>query len=95
MSVPAKPAKPDRYVVDKIGIPDAPSSEYFVLDVVDNWQHREALAYLGNKFSQRGQAQLSRECFQVLDDTLEAHRQVMEARQPKTKKGGKKEVARP
>jgi len=77
-----KPAKPDRYVVDRIGAPDPASTEYFVLDVVNDWQAREALAYLGNKYRQRGHEVKSKECFDFLDFTLPAHRAVMEARNP-------------
>lgn len=91
-----KPAKPDRYLVDRTGTPDPPSSEYFVLDVVNDWQAREALAYLGNKYRQRGSQVKAEECFAVLDATLPAHGAVMEARNPRPKKGrSKRENLRP
>jgi len=86
-----KPAKPDRYVVDRIGTPDPPSAEYFVMDVVHDWQAREALAYLGNKYRQHGYQVKAQECFDHLHATLPAHAAVMERRNPPLR-GRKKNV---
>lgn len=94
--MPPKPAKPDRYVVDRVGTPDPESSQYFVLDVVNDWVAREYLARLGNGYRQRGQEVRAQECFDLLDSTLKAHAAVMEARQPNRKKtSAKKENVHP
>jgi hypothetical protein len=91
-----KPAQPPRYVVDRIGTPDPDSSEYFVLDVVNDWMAREALALFGNKLRQRGHEARAKEIFEYLDATLPAHAAVMEARNPKSKsKSTKKENLAP
>lgn len=84
--MPAKPAQPDRYVVDRIGTPDPDSTEYYVLDIVNDWTAREVLALLGNKYRQRGQDGRAQECFDHLHATQQAHRAVMDLRNPKTKK---------
>ena len=91
----AKNAKPDRYLVDKIGIGDPEPSEFYVLNITQDADAREAMAYLGRRYQQHRKDQLSRECFDLLDATLPAFAAVMEARQPKKKSGGKKENARP
>lgn len=83
----AKPAKPERYVVDRIGTPDPASSEYFVLDIVNDWMAREVLAMLGNKYRQHNLEVRSKECFDALHATLEAHQQYWERRNPKKKSG--------
>lgn len=95
-----KPAYPDRYLVDRVGTPDPDYSEYFVLNIVDNWIHREMVARLGNRYRQRGMEQLAQECFDALDQTLNAHAAVMERRNEayrKQHKGTKtsKEVIHP
>ena len=82
----AKPAKPERYLVDRIGTPDPASTEYYVLDIVNDWQAREALAGLGNKYRRRGLEVRAKECFDHLHATNEAHRKVMESRNPQQKK---------
>jgi len=93
--VTAKPARPDRYVVDRMGTSDPATSEYFVLDIVNDWQAREAVARLGNMYRQHGKAQLAEECFAALKATNDAHGKIMEARNPQRKKGSKKEVVHP
>lgn len=90
--MPSKPAKPDRYVVDRVGTADPASSEYFVLDVVNDWRAREALAYLGNQYRQSGQNVKAQECWDQLSATLPAHRAVMEARNPKQSRAKKGNV---
>lgn len=90
-----KDAKPDRYVVDRIGTPDPSSSQYYVLDVVNDWVAREVLAMLGNKYRQRGHDVKAQECFDLLNQTLEAFAAVMEARNPPRKGRPKKENAHP
>jgi hypothetical protein len=88
--MPAKPAKPDRYVVDKVGSGDPPSTEYYVLDVVNDWIAREILARLGSRYREKGLLGNAKECFDLLDSTLEAHRVVMESRNPKQKTSAKR-----
>lgn len=78
-------ALPAGYQVERTGIQDPSHSQYFVLNVADDWMAREALAYLGNKYRQNGKQQLSKECFDALDQALPAFREVMESRQPKKK----------
>lgn len=85
-----KPAKPDRYVVDRVGTADPPSTEYYVLDVVNDWIAREILARLGSRYREKGQEVRASECFALLDSTLEAHRVVMESRNPTQKKTTKR-----
>lgn len=89
------PATPDRYVVDRIGTPDPASSQYYVLDVVNDWMAREALARLGNIYRQHNQPANAQVCFDLLDRTLEAHAAMWELRNPKQKKSAKKDNARP
>lgn len=93
--MPSKPARPDRYVVDRVGTPDPATSEYFVLDLVQDWRAREAVANLGNYYRRDGRLQLAEECFLALHETKEAHRAVMEARNPQKKRGAKKVVVHP
>ena len=83
-----QPAKPDRYQVGKVGTQDPPGTEYYVLDVVNDWIAREILARLGARYRDKGMEVRAKECFDLLQSTLDAHRQVMEARNPKPK--GKK-----
>lgn len=92
-----KPAKPDRYQVDRVGTPDPATSQYYVLDVVNDWTAREALAYLGNRYRQRGLEVRARECFDLLHETLEEHKAYWEARQvaEKKTKRRKKEIVTP
>ena len=85
----AKPAKPDRYTVDKVGTPDPAASQYYVLDVVHDFRAREVVAQLGNKYRADNAKVKAEECFELLNSTLEAHRAVMELRNPKTKKKSK------
>lgn len=91
LGVTAKSATPDRYVVDKTGVPDPEGTEYYVLNLTHDASAREALAYLGNKYRQRHLNQLSQECFDALNATLPEFRRVMEARnaQLSKKKTGK------
>lgn len=86
----AKPATPPHYAVEKMGVPDPAVSEYFVLNITQDPIAREALAFLGNKYRQHNKHQLSQECFSLLDSTRAVFAEVMEARQPKKKSGGKK-----
>lgn len=91
----AKPAKPDRYTVDKVGTQDPPGTEYFVLDVVNDVRAREALAYLGNRYERHGQQGKAQECFDQLHATLAEHKRVMDERNPKQKGKVKKENVYP
>jgi hypothetical protein len=85
-----KDAKPDRYVVDRIGTPDPGSSQYYVLDVVNDGFAREVLAMLGNKYRRNGREGKGQECFDFLHETYPAHAAVMEARNPPRKGRAKK-----
>lgn len=90
----AREAKPDRYLVDRIGKPDPDASVYFVLDVVHDLTAREALAYLGNQYRRRNQRQLSQECFDLLDATLPAVTKIADERFPRKAGGTKKDIGR-
>lgn len=83
-----KKAVPERYVVDRIGTQDPENSQYYVMDVVNDHLCREYVSRLGNAYRQNGMDVRSKECFALLDETLDAHRVVMEARNQsyKTKK---------
>lgn len=89
-----KPAKPARFVVDRIGTPDPDTSQYYVLDVVNEWQAREILAFLGNKYRRQGQEVKAEECFDLLHATQDAHAAMWEARNPPRKNSAKKANAR-
>lgn len=86
-----KDAKPDRYVVDRTGTPDPGDSEYWVLDLVHDFDARVVLAKLGNLYTQRGKEQLAKECFDQLHATQAAHQAHVEKLNPKQKKTTKKE----
>lgn len=90
-----RPATPERYLVDRIGTPDPPSSAYYVLDVVNDITARVALAQLGNLYRRNGQQVRADEAFQTLHDTQDAHRAIVEARNPKKKKSSKADKAIP
>lgn len=81
-----KEAKPDRYVVDRTGTPDPESAEYFVVNLVHDFDGRVAVAKLGNLYAQRGKPQLAQECFDALHATQAAHAEHVERMNPKQKK---------
>lgn len=80
------PAKPDRYVVDRIGTPDPEGTEYFVLDLVHDFDCRAALAQLGNSYRRRNQDQKAQECFDALAASQSAHAAFVERRNELYKK---------
>lgn len=75
-----KPAKPARYTVDRVGSPDPPEQEYYVLGLVYDVDSRVALAYLGNLYRRRGMETQAEECFAALHESQDAHRAFIEAR---------------
>jgi len=85
----ARDAKPERYRVDRLGTPDPPSSEYYVLDIVNDVDARVALAILGTRYERAGQMVRAEEAREALHSTLAKHRGVIEARNPKQKKATK------
>lgn len=93
--MPGKPAKPERFMVERIGTPDPPSTEYYVLDLVNDFDCRVALGFLGRSYDRRGMAVKSEECFQALRDTEPAFKAVIDQRneiyKKAQKKGGQKE----
>lgn len=91
----ARPAKPERYQVDRIGTPDPPSSSYFVLDIVNDLTARNAVAQLGNLYRREGLDVRAQEAFDALHETQDAHRRIIEARNPKKKKTTKADKAIP
>lgn len=83
--MPAKPATPERYLVDKTGTPDPSNSEYFVMDIVNDFDARVALAFLGRAYEKRGMEVRAQECFGALAKTVDAHQAMCEAKNPKGK----------
>ncbi len=81
-----KDAKPDRYVVEQRGTQTDPdSAQYYVLDVVHDFEARVALAKLANNYERAGAKVKAEEARQLLADTTEPHRLAVEAKNPKTK----------
>lgn len=72
--MPPKPAKPDRYVVDKVGTPDPPAAEYFVLDLVHDYDARVAGFFLARSYENRNLLQKAAELRQALKDAEPAHK---------------------
>lgn len=85
-----KDAKPARYVVDRVGTPDPANSQYFVMDIVNDFDARVAVARLGAYYRQRGKEQLSKEVFDALEETKAAHQAHVESLNPKQKKSTSK-----
>ena len=68
-----------------MGTPDPPNAAYFILDVVNDFEARVAVAKLANSYDRIEQGVRAEECRQLLADTQGAHRLVCEARNPKGK----------
>ena len=86
-----KEAKPDRYTVDRVGTPDPARSEYYVLDVVHDFEARVALRGLARRYRRLELNVRADELDRLLDDTESTFRAIVEARNPKQKKASKKE----
>jgi hypothetical protein len=90
----AKDAKPDRYVVDRIGSPDPASSEYYVLDVTNDRHARTVLGLLIRYYRQYGQQIAADEIEHMLAETQAAHAKIIQdrfyARNPNAKKSTSK-----
>lgn len=86
----AKPAHPDRYQVDRIGSPDPASSEYYVVDLVNDVDGRSVIAQLGNYYQRRGLTSQAKQCFDALHATQDAHKKVMDVRNAVNKEKAKK-----
>lgn len=89
-----KSAKPDRYIVDRVGSPDPVTSEYYVLDVTNDRHARTVLGLLIRYYRQYGQQLAADEVEQVLSDTQAAHTKIIQdrfyARNPQAKKSTSK-----
>lgn len=79
-----KPALPAGFTVQRDRAEPA-HSQYFVLNITDDWLAREALAYLGRKYEQNNRHELSEECFGLLRATNDEFGRVVQSRQPKKK----------
>jgi len=90
----AKNAKPDRYVVDRVGSPDPQSAEYYVLDVTNDRHARTVLGLLTRYYRQYGQQIAADEIERMLADTQAAHAKIIQdrfyARNPQAKKSKSK-----
>lgn len=88
-------AFPENFKVDKIGGLPA-TGQYFVLDLVHDFEARVALAKLGTNYERIGQPVRAQEARRALDASVDAHAAAMEARNPKSKKkaSGKVEQGR-
>lgn len=82
----AKSATPARYEVDRRGTPDPESSEYYVLDVVNDYQARAQLRGLVRAYRLYGSSVAADELEQLLDRTAPIHAAIVEARQEQLKK---------
>lgn len=88
-------AKPEHFKVDRTGGLPA-NGAYFVLDLVNDFEARVALAKLGSNYERIGQDVRAQEAFQALKDSAEAHAAVCEARNPRAKSSrAKREDIRP
>jgi hypothetical protein len=75
-----KKALPERYVVDRIGTPDPTESQYYVVDIVTDTDARVALQRLARDYRTTGQHVRADELAKALDDTADAHVQVLRRR---------------
>jgi len=72
-----KDALPVRYVVDRIGTPDPPESQYYVLDIVTDTDARVTLRRLVRDYRATKQNARADELAKALDDTADAHQQLL------------------
>jgi hypothetical protein len=92
----AKEALPARYIVDRRGTPDPVDSEYYVLDVMHDFEARVALRGLVRKYRYYGPSVKADELEKLLNDTDQAFRDMVSARQQVIKaKRGRPRSARP
>lgn len=89
-----KDATPDRYVVDKTGTPDPARAEYYVLDVVHDFEARVALRGLVRNYRRLQMHVRADELERLLEQTQDAHQAVCEARNPKAKRATRKQAQR-
>lgn len=75
-----KDALPERYVVDRIGTPDPAESQYYVLDLVTDTDARALLRRLVRDYRATGQHVRADELAKALDDTADAHVQLLRQR---------------
>lgn len=76
----ARPALPDRYLVDRVGTPDPESSRYYVIDVMHDLDARVALRQLINKYRHRGPSVRADELETLLDETDKPFGELIQAR---------------
>lgn len=78
--MPLKEALPVRYRVGRVGTPDPESSQYYVLDVVNDYQARAQLRGLVRVYRTYGSTSAADELEKLLDDTAEDHKKAVTAR---------------
>lgn len=76
-----KKATPSRFMVERVGTPDPETSEYYVLDVVQDQEARAALRGLVRRYRVLGAPMKADELETLLDETDSAHAEVVWARQ--------------
>lgn len=86
-----KDACPERYRVDRVGTPDPPDSQYFVLDVVHDRHAREVLMMLIRKYRFMGPSARADELERLLQESeadfarnVRARTQKVKAERPRT-----------
>ena len=78
---PMKKAKPHRYQVDRVGTPDPELSEYYVIDVVHDFQARAQLRGLVRAYRSYGSSVAADELEELLDTTAPTYAKVVADRQ--------------
>ncbi len=73
-------AKPDRYLVARRGTQDPENSQYYVLDVVNDYQARAQLRGLVRAYRLYGSSVAADELENLLEQTQQAHKEAVEAR---------------
>lgn len=85
-----KDALPARYVVDRVGTPDPAGAEYYVLDLVHDTAARVMLRRLVRDYRSHGQHVRADELAKALDETAEAHLQVLHRLAPNARRRASK-----
>jgi hypothetical protein len=84
-----KEAKPDRFMVDRIGTPDPSDAQYYVLDVVYDFEARVLLRRLVRNYRRVHRNLAADELETYLENTQGAHAAMVEARNPQRQKKAK------
>lgn len=75
--IETRDALPARYVVGRRGTPDPANSQYYVLDVVNDYQARAQLRGLVRAYRLYGSSVAADELEQLLEGTADLHRQTI------------------